>query len=587
MKRKFILLLILSCLFIILYPQKTPPGTAKQNSSKVTIPNKTLEAKLDSIFSSNTKSTPGIAVTVLKNGKVIAKKAYGMASLDHKAPFTHNTVVRLPYSEGREFISIATVLLEQQGLLSLDDKVRKYFPELPDWSEPVTIYDLVNHRSGFADEWATLLLTQASMTNRFDKSQFLNFLYRQPKPEVEPHKGYMYSNSDFGLLRLILEKASGQNLQLWMKKNLFAPLGMNATRLHDDKNDVIPGFAPQYYRYLEGYKTWTSDKTSPGGNYYIATSVNDLEKWAFAHADSTSTIAKAAVRLFIEPQLMPGKDKNYVFGYKVKTLGNYEIFTHQGVSERTYISRIKEKRLTVILLSNTIGETYLYHEAILSYVSDIKKPPFVNKLFRKEKVQYTIAQLQKFIGIYVDEDTITYESFTNKRNEFLNLVVIKDSLKLKFGNDIFPLEYIAPGVFKDVEFPSYLEFSSAKGDSNKLRAHIHQNNKVYNLVKDTATFWQPSEAQLKSFTGKYYSPHLDFYWTIVLNTEGKLIVKRATISDTQIEPHINGEFRILIEKFEGDSFGSNVKFHADEKRKITHLTVHDSRLMHHRFDKVQ
>ncbi|HEY0669485.1 MAG TPA: serine hydrolase domain-containing protein, partial [Sphingobacteriaceae bacterium] len=174
---------------------------------------KLLESKIDSIFSRFSKTSPGMAVTILENGKVITKKAYGLASLEHRSPFTHNTVVRMPYSEGREFISIATVLMEQQGLFKLDDRVRKYFPKLPAWSEQVTIHDLLNHRSGFVDEWATLLLTQASMQNRLDKNQFLELLYKQPKPEVEPGKGYMYSNSDFGLLRLILEKASGQNLR--------------------------------------------------------------------------------------------------------------------------------------------------------------------------------------------------------------------------------------------------------------------------------------------------------------------------------------------------------------------------------------
>ncbi|HEU0111378.1 MAG TPA: serine hydrolase domain-containing protein, partial [Flavisolibacter sp.] len=300
--------------------------------------NKSLHNTLDSIFSSFNKTTPGVAVTILQNGKVTAKKAYGLASLEHNVPFTHNTVVRLPYSEGREFISIAAVLMEKEGLLSLDDKVSKYFPQLPAWSEPVTLYDLLNHRSGFADEWATLLLAQASMTNRFDQSQFLNFLYRQPKPEVEPGKGYMYSNSDFGLLRLILEKASGQNLRQWMKLKLFDPLGMTSTLLHDDKDEVIEGFAQQYYKYGKGYKTWTSDKTSPGGNYYIATTVNDLEKWAVVHLDTASIISKAVTKLFRNPQLMPGRDKDYVFGFKEKKLGTHTIRTHQGVNECTYIS---------------------------------------------------------------------------------------------------------------------------------------------------------------------------------------------------------------------------------------------------------
>ena len=91
-----------------------------------------------------------------------------------------------------------------------------------------------------------MLLTQASMANRFDLSQFLNLLYKQPSPSVEPGKGYLYSNSDFGLLRLILEKASGKNLNEWLKQRVFEPLKMNSTRMRNNSLDVIPNNAIIY-----------------------------------------------------------------------------------------------------------------------------------------------------------------------------------------------------------------------------------------------------------------------------------------------------------------------------------------------------
>src|SRR5688572_12992130 len=98
-------------------------------------PDAKLIKKLDSIFSSFNKTTPGAAVTVLQNGKVLAKRSYGLASLEHKVPFKHNSVVRLGYSEGREFMTIAAVLMENAGVLKLSDKIRKYFPQLPSWAE--------------------------------------------------------------------------------------------------------------------------------------------------------------------------------------------------------------------------------------------------------------------------------------------------------------------------------------------------------------------------------------------------------------------------------------------------------------------
>jgi hypothetical protein len=328
------------------------------------------------------------------------------------------------------------------------------------------------------------------------------------------------------------------------------------------------------------------DKTSPGGNYFIATTVNDLEKWAAVHMDTTSFISKAALRLFRKPQLMPGKDKNYVFGYKEKKIGDYKVFSHQGVNEEPYITST-DPGYVVILLTNLSGDFYYYHERILLHLLGVQKPAFVNKAFNKEKVNYTPAQLQQFTGLYLDEDTVTFESFTSYRRELFELKVINDSLKMKYGNSILPLDYMAPGVFKDIEYPVYLEFVKEKSGNYKLLAHVHQNNKIYNLVKDTSSFWQPSNQQLQSFTGKYYSPHLDIYWTIVLSDNNKLIVKRANINDTELDPHMNKEFRIRIDKFLGDSFNSWIKFHVDEKGNVTHLIVHDSRLMGHRFDKVQ
>lgn len=253
-----------------------------------------LDKKIDSLFQSfNNQNSPGYAITVLQNGKVITRKTYGMANLEFGIPFSHNTIVGITYSEGREFISIAAALMEQDGLLTLTDKVRKYFPRLPAWSDPVNIRDLLNHSSGFCDEWATLVLMQASMSNRLDVSQFLNFLYDQPSPQVEPGKGYMYSNSDYGLLRLILEKASNENLSAYLNRKVFIPLGMSSTQMINNKEQVIANHAFSYYSDEPGkYNVWLRDKTSPGGNYQVLTSANDLEKWAAAITNQQLSLQK-------------------------------------------------------------------------------------------------------------------------------------------------------------------------------------------------------------------------------------------------------------------------------------------------------
>jgi CubicO group peptidase (beta-lactamase class C family) len=550
-----------------------------------------LVQKLDSLFSSFNKNTPGVAVTVLENGKAMAKKAYGKSSLEFGIPFSHNTILRLPYAEGREFISIAATLMEQEGLLSLDDKVRKYFSNLPAWSEPVTIHHLLNHRSGFDDEWAVLLLTQASMGNRLDVSQFLNLLYNQPAPGIEPGKGYMYCNSDFGLLRLILEKASGENLSVWMKRKIFAPLGMHSTRLHDNKDEVITSFAHEYNSAGRGkYIRWTNDKTSPGGNYHIATSAADLEKWANIHADPASFAFKSIQYLKKDAMLMPGKGKNYVFGIKEQEENGYTLITHQGVNDRPYLSRYPVKKYAVIVIGNTGANYVQLHQNIMNWLLGIKKPPFQNKKFTPAPVNYTTAELQQFAGRYFDTDTLGFESFTKVRKNLLQLVVHNDSLKWQLdSHTLIPLEQVAPNVFKDAEYEAYLEFEwpQNKNDPVRINTHVYPQNKVYHHVKDNSALWMPSKEELHSFAGKYYSRHLDFYWTLAVSKEGRLMIKRPTIADTELTPETKDVFTVIVDKYPGSSFEVFAIFHRDAASQITHFTVSDPRLMHHRFDKQQ
>jgi CubicO group peptidase (beta-lactamase class C family) len=551
--------------------------------------NKELEAKIDSLFASiNNTNSPGVAVTVIENGKVIAKKAYGMASIEHRVPFTHQTVVKMPYSESREFISIAAVLMERDGILKLDDKVRKYFPKLPEWADGVTIWDLLNHRSGFADEWSAILLTQASMANRFDKAQFLRLLYNQPKPEVEPGKGYMYSNSDFGLLRLILEKASGKNLPDWLKQRVFDPLKMHSTGMENDPLDVIPNKAIMYQ--TAGDKKFKQDviwKTSPGGDYYILTTAVDLEKWAAAHADPATEIAKAAARLLANVRTLPGKDRHYTVGYTRRDINNREAVLHEGIKGYNYLTRIPDSGLAVITLRNVsynwFGEQ---HKAIVNYL--LKAPAPTPPNFLTKPVSITKDELAKYEGRYLWENQVSWESYVPVR-KYSDLFVADGVLKMRYsGSYVIDLIPVGKDVFYYNEgWSMQITFSHSANDAlMKAEVRFDDGDPGGTLIKDTSVLWKPSKQELAAFAGKYYSKHLDFYWTLELNEEGKLIIKRPTVADTIIEPDGVNQFLIKIETYPGIPSDAWILFHKNEKGNITHFTVWDLRLMHHRFDRI-
>ncbi len=580
---KSFLLLLLLIIMIVAEAQKTKSPPAKVNTASGS--NWQLQKKLDSIFSSYNKSTPGIAVTILKNGKVIAKNAYGMASLEFSVPFTHNTLVRIPYSEGREFISIATALMAKDGLLHFTDKVRKYFPNLPKWSDPVTIQDLLNHSSGFADEWATLALTQANMANRVDKSQFLQFLYSQPEPSVEPGKGYMYSNSDFGLLRLILEKASGVDLEAYMKRKVFDPLKMNDTRIHNDKEAVIANRANSYIIDGSSYKLW-QDKTSPGGNYFVLTSANDLEKWAAAHADPKSFVSAAVDRLKQNARpipVMPGT--NYVFGQKLRNIGNYEAVVHMGVSKLPYISYVPKQNLTVILFSNSLIQRWNLMEQALSSALHFKIPVVVKRDLPQQPIDVYPEELKSFAGTYKWNVTPTFQSYI-PRKRFTEFISENGVLKVLYNRqDTVDLVPVAKNTFKDIESPDFFAFSQTHSDSAMKVMYTYDSDTIW-MEKFLATKPNLGRQQLQNFTGKYYSRHLDFYLTLVLNEKDKLVVKRPTIADKIIEPSADGEFELVME-YGTDISEGWIRFHYDDNGNVSHFTISNPRLMGHRFDKVQ
>ncbi|MEJ8818137.1 serine hydrolase domain-containing protein [Lacibacter sp. H407] len=551
------------------------------------IPDKqTLEQKIDSLFQRiNNDRSPGISVTVIHDGKIIASKDFGMANLEHKVAFTHQTPVRLGYSGAREFMCAGLALMEAEGLLRFDDKVKKYFPKLPAWSADVTIQDLLNHSSGFDDEWATMLLMQANMDNRVDKEQLLTLLYNQPKPQVEPGKGYMYSNSDFALLRMIMEKASEKSLPDYLQLKLFAPSGMNATFMNDYLDEIIPGLADKYYG-SEKYFKQVGVKTSPGGNYRIVTTASDLEKWAIALEDSTSVAAKAFRRLYRNARPIPvlSPQIHYVFGHEWHKIENTDIVKHGGVNEDFYMTHIPSKKITIIGFGNAFENMSVVmslSNILLNKKADSK---ITAPLISTNPVTINKNELAKYTGRYFEQRPVGHSShLTNIR--FCDIKQVDDSLHFYYtSNEYFTMIPVGKDLFKDPDFGTIIKITKPHPDSAMKIQAWPTDGSIINLVKvNTATNF--SKEYLKQFTGEYHSKHLDFYCRIVLNESNQLVIRRPTISDKELVP--DGENRFLFEmEAGGDSWYVVAVFTKDKNGRIDGINMQHVRMMHHRFEKV-
>ncbi|TPV35344.1 serine hydrolase [Paucihalobacter ruber] len=551
-----------------------------------------LNTYLDSIFSNVGKNDPGCAITIIEHGNILVRKNYGMANIENQVPFTHQSVVRMPYSEAREFISIAALLMEKNGILNLNDKVRTYFPDLPDWSESVTLWDLLNHRSGFVDEWATLLLMYNSMSNRFDTEQFLRLLYNQPTPEIEPGKGYMYSNSDFGLLRLIMEKASGKNLPDWIERRLFGPLNMKDTRMQKNSLDIIPNRAT-FYEGKEGgeYQHAKVQKTSPGGNYFILTTANDLEIWARVVKDPNSEISEAIKILMSNVRQMPGKENHFIIGYTHRIINNQQVEIHEGVNEYSYLIHIPSKGLSLITLWNKYADNFgKVNQAITDYLLQIRPEASALTTFITKPINVPESELSIYTGNYRWKNRVSWEGL-NQPRKFSSLFIADGKLMMRYsGNYVIELTPVAKDIFYYIDgedgFGAQFLFKPEYHNGPlQLTVNFDDGYPSDIMLKDTESAWQPTKKELAEFTGKFYSQHLDYYWKIELNENGKLILKSSNLPDTELEPDGFNQFHYIGESYPGSGYDRWILYNKNEQGTITHLTAWSGRVMHHRFEK--
>ncbi|WP_395334803.1 serine hydrolase domain-containing protein [Novosphingobium sp. BL-8H] len=242
-------------------------------------------AQVDAIFARWAhQDTPGCAVAVSRDGQIIAQRVYGMASLELGVPAKLDSIYEAG-SDSKQFTAAATLMLAREGKLSLDDDIRKYVPEMPDYGAPVTIRHLLHHTSGLRD-WGSVAAIEGWPRNSrtADNQDMLGILVHQKELNFAPGAHYLYSNSNFNLLAIIIQRVSGQSLADFTHDRIFVPLGMTHTRWRDDHGDVVVSRTGAYEFERDVYR---NDQVIEDayGNGGLLTTVGDLVKWQAALDD--------------------------------------------------------------------------------------------------------------------------------------------------------------------------------------------------------------------------------------------------------------------------------------------------------------
>ncbi|MGB2643626.1 MAG: serine hydrolase domain-containing protein [Candidatus Acidiferrum sp.] len=533
-------------------------------------------AQVDKVFAKWDKpNSPGCALGVYQDGRIVYKHGYGMANLNDDVRITPETVFHVA-SMSKQFTAASIVLLAQQGKLSLDDDVHKYIPELPDFGEKITIQHLIHHTSGLRDQWDLLELagwrySQDLITN----DDVMSVITRQKDLNFKPGDKHVYCNTGYTLLGLIVKRVSGMSLREFTTKNIFEPLGMTHTHFRDDHEEIIKHDALGYEQAGKDQPFRMSlTNFDTVGATSLHTTVEDLELWDenFYHP---RVGGEALVKQMLERgRLNNGEQLDYAFGLVVGKYRGLPTVDHGGADAgyRSDLTRFPEQHFSAAVLCNS-AETD--PSGLVRQVADIvlaKDFPVAPAAPAKEATNMnasplTPEQMAAIAGLYWNHDG----------DDFEKVQVKEGKLEINLGGDFHPLKPAAEASFHVAGVPwgdrMMLKFDPASTEKPRRMEQSFDGAKPDTL--DWVAEVSPTEAELAEYAGAYGSEEIDPVYHIELQA-GKLTLTRLKHKADTLKPTVR-------DVFTGDI--GTVRFTRDASQRINGFILNAGRIQNFRFSK--
>lgn len=358
-----------------------------------------LEDALAAAFPDSTG--PGCVVGIVRDGSLSQVGSRGMANVEHAIPLSSSTVFHVA-SVSKQFTAYAIALLAQAQQIDLDSPVAKHLDWFPFPS--ITVRHLVHHVSGLRDQWDLICLSGRRMDDVITIDHIVSLLQRQSELNFPPGTQHLYSNSNYTVLRLIVEAVTGQSLQDYCSDQIFTPLGMSSTQFVDNYRTLIPGRADSYVLLGETYQRIALSYSAAGATS-LNTTVDDLARWALH-------VMRPEVRVLFEQQitLSDGSPVDYAFGVTLREIRGAASISHSG-SDAAFLTGLTvfpDRGIATIILSNR-GDVPAF-VAVDSAVLDAAVGPRSAPRSNKEPVaewRPTTAQLEGLAGRWFDASSFT------------------------------------------------------------------------------------------------------------------------------------------------------------------------------------
>ncbi|MGD2295927.1 MAG: serine hydrolase domain-containing protein [Candidatus Aminicenantes bacterium] len=492
------------------------------------------KTKVDQIFAKWDKpDSPGASLAVVKGKKVVYARGYGSASLEYDIPITPQTVFHVA-SVSKQFTAFAVAVLADSGKLSLDDDIRLYLPEVPDFGKTITIRHLIHHISGLRDQWELLAMAGWRLDDVITKNHILKMVRHQEDLNFNPGDEYLYCNTGFTLLAEIVARVTEKSFREWTQVNIFEPLGMTNTHFHDDHEKIVKNRAYSYSPRGKGFRKRVLSYANVGATS-LFTTAEDLTKWVKNFDQKTAGGERVVELMHSQGVLNNGERISYAFGLVIGEYKGLRTVSHSGADAgfRSHVIRFPEEDFAVIVLSNLSntnpsGLARQVAEVYLAKKLKSKKPKEKKEERKEVKLETKILK--------------AYEGLFQIRPDYVLNFEIKDN----------HLTYQATGGRRYILYAESETRFFRRNNDVQILFYINNIGQVTGITLEdngqelSGKRIQPvtlSPEQLSEYAGEYYSRELDTFYRIVIE-DGRLVAAHQRHDDiplTVITPdHFSG-----------------------------------------------
>jgi CubicO group peptidase (beta-lactamase class C family) len=508
---------------------------------------------------------PGAAVMVIKEGEIHFLKNYGMSNLTHGISMDENTVHNIG-STSKQFLTFGLLLLQEEGKLSLDDDIREYIPELPEFEHTVTLRHLVNHTSGYREFINLVAMTGRNVSTDLDIEKIIQIVQRQPELQNVPGSEFNYNNTGFALITEVISRVSGTPFPEWMKENLFEPLEMHNTVVRTSPNQIVKNRSAGYAPDNDGGFREVTDLGGAAGAGGIHSTLGDLAKWIKNLNNPTVGTTKMIEEMTKRFELNDGKFTDYGLGLYIQEYKGIPYFHHGGadMAHRSMLMVFPGINAAVVTQSNNAT----YNFGITNQIADLFLEEYLENGEAPEKPEEDISVTRKEFVYDIEKfDLLTGRYELDVMPGFI-LTFSRDGDRIYTQATSQPevdLTATSDSTFSIVGVPASVTFHM-NDDATADSLTLHQNGN--HIARKIEFSLEPDK--MPEYAGRYYSREIETLYTVVLKEDSLFLRNYQMDDDLKLsatsEDMFGSEFPITSIQFVRNENGEITGFKASSGR---------------------